>query len=106
MHNSSTNISVMCLSYVDGRCTPVYWSSQEDLQLNACGCEAEHYADELQMDLEDIMSDDFNVELEDDSPSLVRPADHLCSSAWPLAMQRYATNYHISFNLSTSYGYP
>lgn len=34
----------------------------------------EHYADELQMDLEDMMSEDFNVELEDGSPELVSKA--------------------------------
>lgn len=35
------------------------------------GFAAEHYADDLQMDLEDIMLSDFNAELEDDSPLLV-----------------------------------
>lgn len=58
------------------------------MELNVCSGKAEHYADELQMDLEDIMSDDFNVELEDDSPALVRPSCHLCNFSWPLTMQR------------------
>ena len=32
---------------------------------------ADHYADDLQLDLEDIMNQDFNAQLEDDSPLLV-----------------------------------
>lgn len=32
---------------------------------------AEHYADDLEVDLEEIMTSEFNVELEDESPRLV-----------------------------------
>jgi hypothetical protein len=34
---------------------------------------AEHYADDLEVDIDEIMSNDFNVELEDDSPRMVMP---------------------------------
>ena len=32
---------------------------------------AEHYADDLEVDIDEIMGNDFNVELEDDSPRMV-----------------------------------
>lgn len=32
---------------------------------------ADHYADDLEVDLEEIMTESFNVELEDESPRLV-----------------------------------
>ena len=31
----------------------------------------EHYADDLEVDIDEIMGNDFNVELEDDSPRMV-----------------------------------
>ena len=36
---------------------------------------AEHYADDLEIDLEEIMGSDFNAELEDGSPQDVRLFD-------------------------------